>query len=399
MLEGLLTTISRYGLADNSDIPYPAGTVYKGVMRAINFITGNALLTAMGVTQGTSQNSNAGWLHFTESNGTDLYLAKKSICANNSWEYLQPQLRYGWRQVVINGDVYVCRLMTGGNKNPTSHVAADAGGEYNRYIYSLFSGPQRADLPAATPVWGYYTADMLGLNTTGGDQFIHGELTICKEADSSGHLARGYPDLLQGVWYQPTNSTNSGYGWRPMLVKRSTLNLPFIGEVTEANLITMAVLTTAVGMTSGTAINPRSNAWLKFLIAGKTLYIAKQSARYSVLWEQMNPLGIVTGTTTIVIGGLTYKVRLLTGVAGGEYDTILANVWDGTATWDGYPQAEIGNDGSTSNGDLSVCQEACTKPGVGHIARGYPGFTGQWYQPTNTTNNGYGWRPVLELVP
>lgn len=181
----------------------------------------------------------------------------------------------------------------------------------------------------------------------------------------------------------------------------------FMGEVLAANFITATAMAAAIGLTPGTLMN-NTAVWLKFNSNGKTLYIPKKCIRNDISWEQLDALGCVLGSKTVSIGGLTYKVRLMTGaptdpsdVGGGEYNSLLSRTttfYNGAgARWANYTATDLGYTGTNTNGNMTLVKEAHSN-NSGHIARGYPSFLDVWYQVPNSTNSGYGWRPVLELV-
>ena len=169
--------------------------------------------------------------------------------------------------------------------------------------------------------------------------------------------------------------------------------------------ISMPDLALAVGVTAesvgGTAIN-QGDGWYHWLNAdGSELYIAERPIRHSITWEAMDALGIVNGTKTIVVKGRTFKVRFLLGATadpsstlGREWNKYILPLFDGTL--DSKTSDQLGIIG-TDMGKMNMLQEV--DPRGGHCAAVYRDINEMWYQPYNQTNPGYGWRPVLELVP
>lgn len=416
MFEAMLGISFQQGANDNSDIPFPAGTPFKGITKSANFIYGDALADLVGLSAGAPMNVDSGWLHFVEDNGLELYIAKKPIRYAATYEAINTALNGGSKDVTVRGEVYVCRLMTGAISSSAAAVPSNAGGEWNRYMYNVYDNTDRASIPSAL-IWGDYTRTMLGLGAPGGTDLSDGVFTICAEQLTNGRCLRGndwqnssgnHP--IMGIWNMPPNNPQTYYGWRPVLVKKSTIPpTPFRGEVTGAELITPTALMTAIGVSGGVAPPDATPNWLKFIDNGKTFYIAKKPMRLALLWETLNTAGAVKGTKVITIGANQYKVRLMTGgngpdpatVGGGEYDAYFARVtvnYQGSANdrWAAYTNADVYWNNSTGNGELTLCQEKYSTNGP--LTRGYPGFNGIWYQAPNTTHNGYGWRPVLELI-
>jgi hypothetical protein len=386
-------------------------------VHSADFISGSALATAVGLASGTLINDLGGWLHFIDTDGTEFYVAKKPIRCNLTWEQIQAATNNGTKEVTINGEVYVVKLLTGLVAINGGISQANAGGDWNKYMYPLYNNADRQYFPGGTPIWGDYTAAMLGIATVASSA-EPGSGTICTEPVSSGNYAtRGSnsggnanTNNMMGLWYIVANTPQNWYGWRPKLVKKSTIPLtPFRGEVLSADFISGSALATAIGLSQGTLINDTSS-WFKFVDNGKTFYMPKLPIRKTITWESLNAIGAVTGTKTVVIGGLTYKVRLMTGgsganptnTAGGEYDAYFSRVTTqyaggAASAWANYAPSDVGWDGGTTNYELITCQEASTQGGW--VLRGYPGFLGIWYQPSGSVQPGYGWRPVLELVP
>lgn len=415
MIEALLGLVYKQGADDNSDIPFPAGTPYKGITRSADFVYGDTLASLVGLTGGGEINVDSGWLHFIEDSGLELYIAKKPIRCSNSYEQIMTATDNGSKEVTIRGEVYICRLLSGAISSTDWAVPSNAGGEWNRYMYNVYDNTDRAGIPSAL-IWGDYTRTMLGLGTPGGTDLSNGVFTVCAELLANGYCLRGndwqnssgdHP--IMGIWNMPANNPQAYYGWRPILIKKSSIPpSPFKGEVAGVDLITASDLATAVGITGGVPIDPDPN-WLKFIDNGKTLYIAKKPMRTAVLWETLNAAGAVKGTKVINIGGNNYKVRLMTGgnadpafSGGGEYDAYFARVtthYQGQASdrWANYSDIDVYWNGGTGSGELTLCQEQYSSNGP--LTRGYPGFNGLWYQASGATHGGYGWRPVLELIP
>lgn len=402
MYEALLMSTSSS--PDDSTLPFPDGTPFKGVVPSALFINGDALASLIGLSAGTPHNGNAGWLHFIEDEGLELYIAKKTMRIMVSWEQINAAQQSNSREVTINDEVYLVRFLNGVT-NATTYA-------WQRYLLNVYNSNDRSGFPANTPVWGNYTDAMLGVETVYRGEH-DGANTICAEVFSGGRITRGSSWSTSGVkqilgqWYIIANTPQPWYGWRPCLVKKSSLPLlPFRGEVAQADFITFSTLLTESGLTEGTAINP-SEPWLHFVTSdNKEIYISKKAIRKNLTWEQLNVLGLIKGTKTLVIGGKTYKLRVMQMYAsdgggnhsapGREWLECMVNITNGI--YAAYTTTQLGTGtGGTTNGELSIGQEPDGRGG--HVAGAYQGISDMWYIIPNTTNNGYGWRPVLELVP
>lgn len=202
----------------------------------------------------------------------------------------------------------------------------------------------------------------------------------------------------------------------------------FYGEVGVNELITGDTLAIAIGLDDGAPI--ADAGWLKFSLDGRVLYVAKRPLRHSISWNSINTVGAVFGTTTVVINGDTYKVRLLKGTNAGpvtrdwgydepythgsEWNRLLYRVSanpfgdtrntlgsEGIATgdWASYSEADIGTAMAYTggNGGLSWCQETGTT-GTTRVSRGNSGVSHSTQDISSNVTTYLGWRPVLELV-
>ncbi len=209
----------------------------------------------------------------------------------------------------------------------------------------------------------------------------------------------------------------------------------YYGEV--PNLVSQSVLASNVGLTIGTVLNEHPG-WLKFSAKGKTLFVAKKPLRSGVSWYDLYAKGAVFGddgmgssppvtkpmalqNKRIVIGGLTYRVRLLRGFdvsvpdrSQGTFDSttvsgefarlilpVLAGVQNGqvSADWAAFSYADLG---MVDNGARTLIQEAArSTDSTGENFRWYMGRSLDYNYVFNAFFNGrehvYGWRPVLEL--
>lgn len=218
-----------------------------------------------------------------------------------------------------------------------------------------------------------------------------------------------------------------------------TMQEGFFGEVAAADFINGADLASAVGISQGTLQNS-TESWLKFAYKGKILFRPKKAIRHSISWDAINNAKCVygdPGDTTVVIGGLTYKVRLMRGGKPDNNPKVLSSAYDGAfnheSEWNrlmcqiheqainkgwAYPsniESDIGilahNLGTGANGmyndaDLALvsvdgrfvwCQEIVNSASL-RLFRGYYGVSSSGYSSSSDTATTRGWCPVLELV-
>lgn len=226
------------------------------------------------------------------------------------------------------------------------------------------------------------------------------------------------------------NSANVGNGtWTTaarytdvFLVSDAYTTDAYLGEVAGADFITASALQTTLGITEGADIGS-GVGWLKFNIDGKTLMVAKRSFRHNISWNHINSKGCVDGTKTVVIGGKTYKVRLMKGaeddptgwttslgqsnppiLKSSEWNRLMFRVSasnpGGASNWASFTDVELGV--GSGAGSRTICKETIAENGY-CVGRGYPEIKWFNYQqksdgPDNSNFANFGWRPVLELV-
>lgn len=202
--------------------PLLAGTYAKGwygEVAAVDFITGDALASAIGLKAGTSVNSTSPWLKFSLDNKT-LYVAKKPFRYGFAFGSAGSVIA-GGITVTINSKTYKVRLLNGRGDNLTTAVAsgydtsATWNSEWNRLMYHV-SGPpfvsasnSLASEGISVGDWAQYSDADLGFTVTGNSSF-------CQDKSNKGVVARG----LNGVSYiYSVDRSDSGtnYGWRPCL--------------------------------------------------------------------------------------------------------------------------------------------------------------------------------------
>lgn len=185
-----------------------AGTMefgYFGHTQANQLITGAALATAIGLSAGTLQHSDAGWEKFAV-DGKILFVAMKTIRHSLSWDDINTAGAVtGTATVNINGKTYKVRLLTGGTTNPSS---GGDGGEWNKVMYALHEDTM--------PPWASYSdTDLLTISSAG-----TGSHSWCQETSLSDPAKRVLRGGSGGVTYWGAGDATyvgSSHGWRPVL--------------------------------------------------------------------------------------------------------------------------------------------------------------------------------------
>jgi hypothetical protein len=215
----------------------------------------------------------------------------------------------------------------------------------------------------------------------------------------------------------------------PQTLIGGDLQAGFYGETTPEELISYGTLSTLVGLSAGTLQHDAESAWLKFSLDGSPLYVMKKPGRHSVSWDQLHAAGLVFGTNTVEIDGLTYQVRLLRGAAsdpttdatgwdlptshGSEWNRLLYPIHSGVHTdtsnptvhtdptaapfgaWAQYSDSDLVLRG-TDNGRANWCQET-TATSTQRVSRG-SGVTSLSRSTSSGTASLFGWRAALVFV-
>lgn len=218
---------------------------------------------------------------------------------------------------------------------------------------------------------------------------------------------------------------DSGSPGNSMLLA-GTMKAGYFGEVSASELITGDDLALRVGISEGTSQNS-TGGWLKFAYKNKVQFVAKKIFRNRIPWNSINSANCVFGGAVIEIGGLSYKVRLLSTATNdpssndstsyhySEWNKLMlpihikakdeswkyiANVENDLEYW-GIDFTDV--DLNTGESDIvggSWCQESWTNNNGRAYMRGY--INGDASEANiivkTSTIISTGWRPVLELI-
>lgn len=125
------------------------------------------------------------------------------------------------------------------------------------------------------------------------------------------------------------------------------------------------------------------------------MYVAKQSLRYNMTFNQLQASDVVDGTQTITLGEFTYEVRLL---SSDEWDGLLYPVHvddPNDQNWGiDYTDADLGI--VEGNGRGTWTQTLADNDDA--IFRGYTDLTSVSGVRQDYSTDVHGWRPVLVLV-
>lgn len=181
---------------DFSELPGPkiltggtAGLGFYGVTPAIDLISGEELCDLLGITAGTLQHSDEGWLKYANG-GTIDYVAKKTIKYGIPWNDINAaNAIFGDRVIEINGMLFAVRLLS--------------TEEWNMLMY-----PVHEDFGE----WAQFTDEELLVHNS----FGSGSYSWTSTPSGSNRIIRGDNGVTNSGNYSPTN-WNSNMGFRPVL--------------------------------------------------------------------------------------------------------------------------------------------------------------------------------------
>lgn len=204
----------------------------------------------------------------------------------------------------------------------------------------------------------------------------------------------------------------------------------YFGIVPSTQLITGDALASLVGISDGTS-QFSDEGWLKFAYQGKIQFIAKKPIRSAIKWNSISAANCVTGARTVIIGGLTYKVRLMKGsrvttpnvestpadIHYSEWNKLILPITINAKTKNWYPdvskfvesdvkywgidftEQDLHTAYSNGSGTYTLCQETTSKGSSYTLIRSNVfGIAGAESVMKSLAVGNYGWRPVLELV-
>lgn len=166
---------------------------YFGEVSAIDLISGEDLCNAIGLTAGTLQESDAGWLKYYNDNEI-IYVAKRTFRHSISWNDINAvDAIFGDKKIVIGTHVFAVRALS--------------SAEWNKLIYPVHVN---------YGTWASFTdAD---LRVTSGD----GRATWTSTPTGSGRIRRGDISVEDSGGITPS-AASSYLGFRPVLVYLYTL--------------------------------------------------------------------------------------------------------------------------------------------------------------------------------
>lgn len=213
----------------------PAADEFIGEARVHHLINGLTLANRLGLKEGIPINSLVPWLCF-RIDGKILYVAKRPYRHSISWEAIAAvNAVFGDRILVISGNKYRVRLLSGATIDPYLEEHPDRGGfgfdvpgsvgsEWNRTLYRV-SGRPFAD-PSNSLYsenlkegdWTQYTEEELGIGNTaqwGGSSWCQ-ETCRLNNRTMKFKITRGGPGV-SFLYPRPSGLSLCDVNWRPVL--------------------------------------------------------------------------------------------------------------------------------------------------------------------------------------
>lgn len=209
--------------------------VFQGTVANADFISGDALASAIGLTAGVSINSTTSpWFHWI-AHGRDLFVPQYALRWQISWNAIyQVGAVHGTSgvgiptnttsprsqnaMVTIADKVYRVRLLKGANTNPyqgftTGHdIVSQQQSEWNALWYPIIDDPNALSFTGEKQA--HYAIGAVWMTGTGGSASWVQEVN---STNASAALSRG----ADGPSYAQANTTpsiaSSNYAWRPCL--------------------------------------------------------------------------------------------------------------------------------------------------------------------------------------
>ncbi len=204
----------------------------------------------------------------------------------------------------------------------------------------------------------------------------------------------------------------------------------FLGEVLSNKFIDGETLANHIGLTDGMLCNINTS-WLKFLLDGNIIYVAKKPLMHSVPWDAIKDCGAVFENegATIEIDSNTYDITLLRGVNricilsgqcyGYDMDYTHTSEWNRLmypihsgihtdndnptvgsvpyAQWATYSDSDLDVGYTSDSGEASWVQESRKNDMLYGFVRGYNGVTSVNRPTSSHANSSVGWRPALRF--
>lgn len=210
--------------------------------------------------------------------------------------------------------------------------------------------------------------------------------------------------MIESLLFQVAGGGNGPIPGSPTLIAGDA-NAGWYGEVPTADLVDGVALAAALGLVAGSPLNS-SSPWLKFAYNGKILFVARNTFRYAMSWDQLQAVNVVDGSRIVTFMGTKYRVRLLKGGdadlatgPGREWNALMLRVhasYPAGTRWAAYTDAQLSV--ATGTGYITWCYDAQQSSPSNKVTRGNETVSAFYTYRSDTSNYATGWRPVLEVL-
>lgn len=193
---------------------------FFGVVPASELYTGAEISSACGISQGTLQFNDVGWLKFAI-DGKIIFKSQKPYRHSINWDHIDSVGAVkGTKQVTKGGNTYKVRLMMGGNGNANDAINGPKSSEWNKLMLPIHikakdqSWAYSSYVNTPTEYWGidFTDADLLTYS-----RHVDGGYHWCQEvyhSDASQRVYRGGMGVSYSYRYV---SMIRVPGWSPVL--------------------------------------------------------------------------------------------------------------------------------------------------------------------------------------
>lgn len=190
----------------------------------------------------------------------------------------------------------------------------------------------------------------------------------------------------------------------------------YFGMVSNSDIFGAGKIRDFVNPANGVVMNDTPD-WFKFAYAGKVLFFPKRPIVYSSSWDNLNTLSAIFGTDK-TIGGVSYKVRVMTGTVsdpystdfpswdgaepGGEFEALFVKIHTTDGSWESFSNQDLqistytGSLFGDNYGRSVICQETSEDDASEYLAR-ETGTMDTFNRPKSENSDWLSWRPVLEV--
>lgn len=214
---------------DKTDSPGPkmlvGGTMqagFFGVVPASELFTGSEIASAVGITEGTAQFDDVGWLKIA-SEGKVIFKSQKAYRHSISWDHINSKEAVdGTKKVTKGGVTYAVRLIRGGNGNTNSAINGPKDSEWNKVMLPIherakdqsWNYKDYVDIPTEDWGVGFTDANLHTHNSHG-----NGTYQWCQDVyhnSAYNRVCRGNAGASSQTRGASSN-THSNRGWSPIL--------------------------------------------------------------------------------------------------------------------------------------------------------------------------------------